>query len=112
MAFIQSSKSKLNSEIPEDAFEVSRDKVHNFYSILIKTWKPKTEVWALAYGPGILGAAAGFTGFFVNRYFRRKLRLQNYGFFTTYLPNVVLPAVVTSGFHEIVRITKFKNSLI
>lgn len=103
MAFIRRGE---NEPIPEDAVEVTADKVFSFYNVLIRTWKPKTEIWGLTIGPAILGAAAGATGLFVNRYFRRQLRLRNYGFFTTYLPNVVLPTVITTNFHDLVSIAR------
>lgn len=96
-------------EKPPGAIEVRRDQVANFYRILVDTWDNKREIWALTYGTKILGVAGALSGMYGNIYFRRKLRLKEFGFFSTYLPNMALPFLITSAFHESVSLKYKKN---
>ncbi|XP_055297848.1 uncharacterized protein LOC129566171 [Sitodiplosis mosellana] len=91
---------KDKGERPADAIHVRNDKVGQFYRIVVDTWDNKSEIWALAYGGKVLGLAGALSGMYGNAYFRRKLRLKNYGFFSTYLPNMALPFLITASFHE------------
>lgn len=88
---------------PENARIVSEDRIAGFYEVVVRTWKPQYEIWALAYGPQILGVAGALSGWYGNMYFRKKLRLKSYGFLTTYLPNTVLPFLAVHAFHSAVR---------
>lgn len=88
------------NEKPEDGKELRPDQVVNFYELVINTWKPQTEIWALAFGPKILGVAGGLSGWYGNIYFRKKLKLRNFGFFSTYLPNIALPFLIVSTFQS------------
>lgn len=99
MAFVHIQKKE---EKPEDAIHVRSEQVSEFYSIVVETWEKKSEIWALVYGGKILGVAGAISGMYGNAYFRRKLRLQKYGYFSTYLPNMALPFLITSAFHETV----------
>lgn len=96
MAFVQIEK----GERPADAIHVRQSQVSEFYRIVVETYEKPSEIWALAYGGKILGLAAALSGMYGNAYFRKKLRLKNYGFFSTYLPNMALPFLITSAFHE------------
>lgn len=87
---------------PENAIELRSDQVANFYEIVVETWKPQSEIWALTFGPKILGVAGALSGVYGSLYFRRKLRLKNYGLFSTYLPNTVLPFLIVQSFHQMV----------
>lgn len=88
---------------PLNAKEVRPDQVASFYHILVETWKPPTEVWALTFGSKILGLAAAGSGIYGNMYFRRKLRLKNYGLLSTYLPNIMLPFLIVNLTHATVN---------
>lgn len=98
MTFFQ--RIKHLDEKPEGAIELRRDQVVNFYDLVVSTWKPQSEIWALTFGPKILGAAGALSGMYGNMYFRKKLKLKNYGFFSTYLPNMVLPFLIVNTFHS------------
>lgn len=87
---------------PDDAIFLRNEQVAEFYQLVVNSWQPQSEIWALTYGPGILGAAGALSGMYGNMYFRQKLRLKNYGFFSTYLPNTVLPFMIVSTFHQMV----------
>lgn len=97
MALVQRIKNR--DEKPEGAIELRRDQVHNFYELVVQTWKPQSEIWALTYGPKILGLAGAVSGWYGNFYFRKKLKLKNYGFFSTYLPNTMLPFLIVNTLH-------------
>lgn len=60
------------------------------------------ERWSLKYGAGILGSLSAVTGMFINHHYRGKLRLGTFGTFSTYLPIVVLPAMVSTLYHKVV----------
>lgn len=92
---------------PPGSIEVRHDQVREFYSIVVDTWDKKSEIWSLVYGGKILGVAGAISGMYGNMYFRRKLRLKNYGFFSTYLPNMALPFIAASTFHEAVCFKTF-----
>lgn len=96
-------KKEVEGPKPAGAKLVTRDQVAGFYGVLVDTWEPQSEIWGLTIGPKILGVAAGFSGLYGNMYFRRKLRLKNYGFFSTYLPNMVLPFLIVQSLHSIVK---------
>lgn len=88
--------------VPKDAIPIKRDNVCGFYQVVVDTWKPKSEIWALTFGPSILGVAGALSGVYGSMYFRRKLRLRHYGIFSTYLPNAVLPFLLVQSFHQMV----------
>lgn len=54
----------------------------------------------MRFGPGILGALGAVTGVFVNNHYRTRLRLAKFGFVSSYVPIVVLPAIMASLFHR------------
>lgn len=54
----------------------------------------------MRYGPGILGALGAVTGVFVNNHYRTRLRLGKFGYVSSYVPIVVLPAIMASLFHR------------
>lgn len=94
-------------KIPEGAKLVTQEKVAKFYSNVVEKWQPKSDIWALAYGPVIMSGIAGLSGFHVNWYFRKALSLRNFGFFSTYLPNTIIPVLVTSVHQSMVNIAHF-----
>lgn len=89
-------------KLPEGARTISVNQVEVFYSKLVERWKPKSEIWALAFGANALGVLAAASGFHVNWHFRRILLLKKHGFFSTYLPNTIIPLVAVSAYHPMV----------
>lgn len=92
-------------KIPEGAKTISAEHVEAFYAKLVERWKPQSEIWALAFGANVLGVLAAASGFHINWYFRRRLLLKNHGFFSTYLPNTVIPMVVVSALQPTVSLS-------
>lgn len=91
-----------HGKIPEGAKELNSDQLLEFLGKAISTWEPYEDIWALRFGPGIIGAASAATGIWLNYTFRRKLRLGIYGQFTTYFPIAVLPTAMTIGVQQMV----------
>uniref|UniRef100_A0A182T1V4 Transmembrane protein 126A n=1 Tax=Anopheles maculatus TaxID=74869 RepID=A0A182T1V4_9DIPT len=91
---------KKVSEIPEDAVRLSEEDAIQYFLNLVKDWENKSEVWPIIYTPGLLGAGTVFSGFYINNYYRRVLKLGNYGRFSSYLPAVALPAIMATVFHS------------
>lgn len=91
------------NDLPPGAMKVSIQNVQEFYATTIKNWKPESELWALVHGPNALGFVAACSGFHLNTFFRRQLKLRQHGYFSTFLPNTVLPLMITFGFHTFVR---------
>lgn len=88
---------------PKNAKEITAHNLAGFYDCVINTWEPPSQIWALTRGPAVLGVASAMSGIYINNIFRRKLRLGTYGQFSTYLPNAVIPTMMTIGFHKTVR---------
>lgn len=93
-------KGQDREALPAGAVEVRTSQVAGFYKVVVETWERPSEVWALRYGPTILGAAGAFNGWYGNAYFRKKLRLKNFGFFSTYLPNMLLPFLIVQALND------------
>ncbi|XP_052900942.1 uncharacterized protein LOC128307225 [Anopheles moucheti] len=91
---------KKSSEIPEDAVRLSEEDAIQYFLSLVKNWENQSEVWPIVYTPGILGAGTVISGFYINNYYRRVLKLANYGRFSSYLPAVALPAIMATVFHS------------
>lgn len=86
-----------SSQVPAGSKIINGDKIVRFYEIAVQTWKPQTDVWALRYGPHLLGLAGSMSAWYGSVYFRKKLRLKNYGFATMYLSNLTLPFLIVSA---------------
>lgn len=56
--------------------------------------------WPLTFTPGILGATTVMSSIYINSHYRSKLKLGNYGRLSSYIPAVVLPAIMTTFFHK------------
>lgn len=85
------------SQAPAGSKIISGDKLAGFYDIAVRTWKPQSEVWALKNGPYVLGLAGSMSAWYGSIYFRKTLRLRNYGFATMYLANMTLPFLIVSA---------------
>ncbi|XP_043480355.1 uncharacterized protein LOC122510033 isoform X1 [Leptopilina heterotoma] len=77
------------TNVPKNAVLLSEDDAIDYQWKLLRNWPIKSEVWAFKYGISSLIGAAGFTGLYIGRYYRRKLKLQHYGYITTLLSTVV-----------------------
>lgn len=97
-------KSDRDIERPKDAIVLRSDQVGGFYGVVVETWKPQHEIWGLTYGPKILGIAGSLSGLYGSMYFRRKLRLtsKGYGAISMYIPNLILPFLLTQSVHMMV----------
>lgn len=94
------------SQVPAGSKVINADKLAGFYEIAVRTWKPQTDVWALKYGPYMLGLAGSMSAWYGSIYFRKKLRLRNYGFATMYLSNMVLPFLIVNAMQFAVGLIK------
>lgn len=99
------------SQVPAGGKIITEDQLAQFYEIAVQTWTPKTDVWALLYGPYMLGAAGSMSAWYGSVYFRKKLRLRNFGFATMYLSNLALPILIVSALQTSVGSMKFINKL-
>ncbi|KAL1491970.1 hypothetical protein ABEB36_012481 [Hypothenemus hampei] len=78
-------------DVPEDAIILTEDEAVKHQMDLVKQWDKINEVFALRYGPYILGGAALISGAFFNNHFRKKFMLRNLGHLSTYLPICFVP---------------------
>lgn len=88
--------SDLN-QVPTGSRVINAEKIAGFYEVAVRTWEPQTDVWALKYGPYMLGLAGSMSAWYGSVYFRKRLRLRNYGFATMYLSNTVLPFLIVNA---------------
>lgn len=91
-----------HGKIPVGAKELTSDQLLSFFKKVIESWDPYQDIWALRFGPGIIGAASAASGIWLNYMFRRKLRLGTIGNFATYFPIAVLPTAMTIGVQQAV----------
>nr|CAD7442485.1 unnamed protein product [Timema bartmani] len=91
---------KKTGDIPSDAILLDEEGAVRYQWKTIWDWKPRIDVWPFVHGFSILGGASGFAGLYINSHYRRKLKLLNCGRLSTYLPNVVLPAIMSTVTHH------------
>ncbi|KAI9590278.1 hypothetical protein GQX74_008446 [Glossina fuscipes] len=96
------------AELPKDAVIITEGQALAYQWKMISNWDKPGEVWSLRYSPPVLGSLAVFTSVFINNHYRTKLRLGTYGQFSTYLPIVIIPALLSIGCHKLF----VQNSLI
>lgn len=108
-------------KLPADAVLLTEEQAIKYQTKLIDGWKENGEVyeikyffisifsylilifrWALRLGSGILGSVSVITSIYINNHFRYKLKLGSYGRFSTYMPIVVIPAIMTTLFNKTV----------
>lgn len=89
-------------QIPIGSKLINTDKLSEFYDIAVRTWEPQTDVLALKYGSYVLGLAGSASAWYGSVYFRKRLRLNNYGFVTMYLSNMSLPLLIVNAIHTTV----------
>lgn len=95
-------KENNDGKIPANAKIITKQEILSVYQKIFQTWNPKSEIRAITNGPVALGVSSALTGMYINNYFRRKLRLGLFGQFSSYLPIVIIPTIVTSMFHQMV----------
>uniref|UniRef100_A0A023EJT0 Putative secreted protein n=1 Tax=Aedes albopictus TaxID=7160 RepID=A0A023EJT0_AEDAL len=91
---------KKSSEIPEDAVRLNEKDALIYFMKLVDGWPDKWEIWPLAFTPGILGASTVMSSIYINSHYRGKLKLGTYGRLSSYIPAVILPALMTTFFHK------------
>ncbi|XP_037028007.1 uncharacterized protein LOC119068502 [Bradysia coprophila] len=87
--------------IPKDAVIFTEDEALKYQWDEISNHDSLSKTWSLQYGAGVLGVLSGLTGVYINHHYRGRLRLGSFGAFSTYLPIVVLPTLVTTAFHKV-----------
>ncbi|CAG9785396.1 unnamed protein product [Diatraea saccharalis] len=89
-----------SKEIPKDAVRLDEEEAIKYAWEFVGEWKPVSDIWALLYGPGVLGGVNAISGVFINNHFRNKLKLGQYGFFSSVIPVSVIPGILTPLFHR------------
>ncbi|XP_045477183.1 uncharacterized protein LOC123682559 [Harmonia axyridis] len=91
-------KSKY-SDLPEDAIQLSEIEAIKYQSKILKNWKNKSDVFAFKYASLALSTAGATTGMYFINYYRNKLKLYNYGRFSSVLPIIVIPGLIPYFLH-------------
>ncbi|XP_063621945.1 uncharacterized protein LOC134794158 [Cydia splendana] len=87
-------------EIPKDAVELTPVEATNYVWELISNWESFSDTWALRYGPVVLGGMSALSGVIINDHYRKKLKLGNFGFFSSVIPISLMPGLMTALFHR------------
>ncbi|XP_050423626.1 uncharacterized protein LOC126835229 [Adelges cooleyi] len=88
------------NEIPPDAIRLTNDEVVKYMKDLVHKWPKLSDVWALKYGNPILSSAAVISNTLILNFYRKKLKLRNYGRFTLFIPIVFLSSIVDQVFQN------------
>ncbi|XP_050549120.1 uncharacterized protein LOC126910527 isoform X2 [Daktulosphaira vitifoliae] len=83
-----------SEDIPPDAIRLSHNEVINYMKNIIEKWPKLSEIWALKYGNPILSSAVVISNVVILNFYRKKLKLRNYGRFTLFIPVVFLPSII------------------
>ncbi|XP_026752500.2 uncharacterized protein LOC113512782 [Galleria mellonella] len=89
-----------SKEIPEDAVVLDEVEATTYIWDLVDKWNSISDVWALRYGPSVLGGVNAFAGILINRHYRNKLKLGTYGFYSSVIPITLMPGLMTTLFHR------------
>ncbi|CAH2075955.1 unnamed protein product, partial [Iphiclides podalirius] len=89
-----------SSQIPKDAVVLTEVEAVTYIWEVVDEWNSSSDTWALRYAPAILGAINALSGVLVNTHYRRRLKLGNYGYFSSVIPISVIPGVLTALFHR------------
>lgn len=87
-------------QLPDGTKLVTGTEVLRLSQDAVNAWQPQTDVWSLNYGSYVMGAIASASGYHVNLFYRRRLRLRGIGMFSTFIPNVVLSGLLAYRYHE------------
>ncbi|CAH2107976.1 unnamed protein product [Euphydryas editha] len=88
------------SQIPKDAVVLDENEATGYIWDVVSKWDSWTETWALRYGPIILGAINSISGIMINSHYRWRFKLGSYGHFSSGVPIVVMPGMLTIVFHK------------
>ncbi|CAH2991424.1 unnamed protein product [Chilo suppressalis] len=91
-------KSKEN--VPKDAVLLTEEDAIKYAWDFVDGWKTPSDVWALRFGPFILGGINAISGLIINNHFRNKLKLGPYGFLSSAIPISLMPGILTPLFHR------------
>ncbi|CAH1736767.1 uncharacterized protein LOC114127817 [Aphis gossypii] len=80
-------------EIPKGAIRLTKDEVMEYMTNLIQKWPNTMELWALKHGNPILSSAVVISSSVILHFYRKRLKLGNYGRFTLFLPVVIMPSI-------------------
>lgn len=123
-------KPKGSDKIPEGAVVLTEERAIQYQMSILDKWPNYSEVWvfiislnlnyeekfsfswALRIGPGILSGTSILSSFIINNHFRYKLKLGQYGRFSSYMSVIAIPAMISSLFHVSVssRISAMNNN--
>uniref|UniRef100_A0A1B0CK29 Putative conserved plasma membrane protein n=1 Tax=Lutzomyia longipalpis TaxID=7200 RepID=A0A1B0CK29_LUTLO len=91
---------------PDEEETNSDENILKWQYDIISRWKNTTETLFLTKGPPSLGILGALSGIYIHNHYRTKLKLGSYGRATSYLPIVVLPALVAPLVHKMVVQTR------
>ncbi|CAG9578131.1 unnamed protein product [Danaus chrysippus] len=94
MAFVKSGK------LPKDAVQIDEAEAATYMWDIVTKWKNTSDTWALRFGAIALGTVSSITGIVINRHYRWKFKLGDYAFFSSAIPIVVMPGILTIVFHK------------
>ncbi|XP_004924720.1 uncharacterized protein LOC114248754 [Bombyx mandarina] len=86
--------------IPKDAVTLDELEATNYAWDIVNNWNNKLDIWALRYGPVILGACSAIGGVIINRQYRMKLKIGHYGYLSSVIPISVMPGMLTVIYHR------------
>ncbi|XP_032682337.1 uncharacterized protein LOC116849360 [Odontomachus brunneus] len=92
-------KEQIKHKLPKNAVILTKSEALLTQMSLIANWKPQSEVWSLIHGRGVLGIAASLSAWYINRRFRRILKLRSIGQMLSMITLVPGPAILTTLFH-------------
>ncbi|KAJ6637089.1 Complex I assembly factor TMEM126B, mitochondrial [Pseudolycoriella hygida] len=87
-------------DVPKDAVILTEGEALRLQWEEVDEYRGEQKLWSLRHGASLLGCLSAATGIYINHHYRSRLRLGKYGAFSTYLPIVVLPALVTTAYHK------------
>ncbi|VVC29466.1 Transmembrane protein 126 [Cinara cedri] len=97
-----------DKEIPKGAIRLTSEEVYEYMIDLIHKWPSSTEIWALKHGNPILACAVVVSSSVILNFYRRQLKLKNYGRFTLFLPVVLTPSIL----NQMYQTTKTTKSIL
>ncbi|XP_011881189.1 PREDICTED: uncharacterized protein LOC105569375 [Vollenhovia emeryi] len=76
---------------------------------IVNNWKPRSDVWPLAFTRGILVGASTITAMYINHRFRARLKLRDYGLLPTMMGVSLVSATATGISHTEVILNKLMS---
>ncbi|CAH0714137.1 unnamed protein product, partial [Brenthis ino] len=89
-----------SSNIPKDAVILDETEAIGYIWDVISKWDPWTDTWALRHGPVVLGAMSSISSLLINKHYRFKFKLGNFGYVASSFPLAVMPGILTLLFHK------------